>query len=126
MSDLKRLIEEEAEHAERHRDDPIPADVQPTRPGRAKSAMFSLRLNPDELAGIQRLAQESDVPASALVRGWIVQRLAAERNGPTEATGAVEQLEAVERMVHKVLVALRPSQTDDLWFEMEPHAAGQK
>lgn len=103
MSDLQRLISEEAEYAELHRDDPIPADARATRPNRAKSVMFSLRLNPDELAGVQDLARESDVPASALVRGWIVQRLEAERNTPTDTAAVVERLEANVRTLRKLV-----------------------
>ncbi len=90
MSDIQRLISQEAEYAELHHDDPIPDDARATRPNRAKSVMFSLRLNPDELAALQDLARDSDVPASALVRGWIVQRLEAERNTPTDAAAVVE------------------------------------
>lgn len=105
MSDLQRLISAEAEHAELHRDDPIPPDARATRPNRAKSVMFSLRLNPDELAAVQELAGERDVPASALVRGWIVQRLAAERSAPTDTAAVVERLEADVRTLRKLVTS---------------------
>jgi len=103
MSDLQRLITEEAEYAEAHRDDPIPPDARATRPNRAKSVMFSLRLNPDELTAVQDLARESDIPASALVRGWIVQRLAAERSAPTDTATVVDRLEADVRTLRKLV-----------------------
>lgn len=102
-SDLQRLISVEAEYAELHRDDPIPADARATRPNRAKSVMFSLRLGPEELAGVQELAREGDVAASALVRGWIMQRLAAERNTPTDTAALVERLEADVRSLRKLV-----------------------
>lgn len=105
MTDLERLIEDEAEYAELHRDDPVPADAHATRPNRAKSAMFSLRLNPDELAGVHDLAGERGVPASALVRGWIVQRLAAERNVPTDTAAVVERLEADVRTLRRLVAS---------------------
>ena len=73
---------------------PLPDGVRVTRPNRARSAMFSLRLNPDELAAVQRLAAERDVPASALVRGWIVQRIAVEGSADREAASVVQRLEA--------------------------------
>lgn len=104
-SELQRLIAEEAEYAELHRDEPIPADARATRPNRARSVMFSLRLNPDELAAVQDLASESDVPASALVRGWIVQRLAAERSAPTDTAAVVERLEADVRTLRKLVAS---------------------
>lgn len=105
MSELHRLIAEEAEYPELHRDDPIPAEARATRPSRARSAMFSLRLNPDELTAVQDLANERDVPASALVRGWIVQRIEAERNAPTDTAAVVARLEADVRTLRKLVTA---------------------
>lgn len=105
MSDLQRLIVDEADYSELHRDDPIPADAHATRPNRAKSTMFSLRLNPAELAAIQELAGERDVPASALVRGWIVQRIEAERNAPTDTAAVIERLEADVRTLRKLVAS---------------------
>jgi hypothetical protein len=105
MSDLQRLISEEAEYAERHREEPIPAAARATRRNRAKSVMFSLRLNPEELAAVQRLARDSDVPASALVRGWIVQRLEAELSTPTDTAAVVERLEADVRALRKLVAS---------------------
>ena len=102
-SEIERLIEQEAEHAERHRDDPIPAGVTGARPNSAKSMMFSLRLNPDEFAEVQRLAGEQGVPASALVRGWILHRIAAEANPPSTAAAAVERLEDDVRALRRLV-----------------------
>lgn len=104
-SDLQRLLTEEAEHAEAHRDDPVPAGAQTTRPNRARSVMLSLRLNPDELAAVQDLARASNVPASALVRGWITQRLAAERNAPTDTAAVVDRLEADVRTLRRLVAS---------------------
>lgn len=105
MSDLQRLIAEEAEHAELHRDDPMPTDARGTRLNRAKSVMFSLRLNPEEFAAVQELANSSDVPVSALVRGWIVQRLAVEHDVPTGTAAVVERLEADVRALRKLVAS---------------------
>jgi len=105
MSDLERLIDGEAEFAELHRNDPIPDDAPATRPNRAKSVMFSLRLNPAEVAAVQELAGERGVPASALVRGWILQRVAAERNEPTDTAAVVERLEADVRTLRKLVAS---------------------
>jgi transposase-like protein len=105
MTDLERLIGNEAEHAELHRDDPIPAGAHATRRNRPKSAMLSLRLNPDELAAVHDLAGEHGVPASALVRGWIVQRLADERNAPTDTAAVVERLESDLRTLRRLVAS---------------------
>lgn len=105
MNDVQRLIDDEAAYSESHGDDPMPADARSTRPNRAKSVMFSLRLNPDELAAVQNLARAGDVPASALVRGWIVQCLDAERNAPTETAAVVERLEADVRTLRRLVAS---------------------
>ncbi len=105
MSDLARLLAEEGNYAEQHRDDPIPLNAVSTRPNQAKSVMFSLRLNPDELTALQELAREREVPASALVRGWITQRITAEHNAPSTTAAAVDQLEADVRTLRKLVAS---------------------
>lgn len=105
MSELHRLITEEAEYSQLHRDDPIPAEARATRPNRTKSVMLSLRLNPDELAAVQELAGERGVPTSALVRGWMVQRIEAERNAPTDTAAVVDRLEADVRTLRKLVTS---------------------
>jgi hypothetical protein len=77
MSDLDRLLREEAEHAEAHQDAPIREETTVSRPGHARSTVYSVRLNADEVAGLQELADEAGLPASTLVRSWIVERLRA-------------------------------------------------
>ena len=81
--ELRRLIAAEAEHAETTMNDPMPEGTVWTRPNLARSVMFSLRLNPEELAEVQAIADDRGIPASTLVHGWIVRQLAAERSAPT-------------------------------------------
>jgi hypothetical protein len=106
-AELRRLLDDEAEHAEATKDDPIPASAlaRATRPNRGKSVMFSLRLNPDELAAVQALADDQGVPASTLVRGWILRQLAAERVGAADADAALDRLEIDVRALRKLLVS---------------------
>lgn len=105
--ELHRLLDEEAEHAEATKDDLIPADAlaDATRPNLAKSVTFSLRLNPDELAAVQDLAREHGVPASTLVRGWVLRRLAAEHTVPTDTAAVVDRLEADVRTLRKLVAS---------------------
>jgi hypothetical protein len=105
MSDLEQLLAEEGDYAEQHRDDPIPPNAVSTRPNRAKSVMFSLRLNPDELTALHELAREREVPASALVRGWIMQHVAAEHNAPSTTAAALERLEADVRALRNLVAS---------------------
>lgn len=105
--DVERLIETEAEHSEATRDDPIPAAALASsrRPNLARSVTFTLRLNPDEMAGIRDAAERRGVPASTLVRGWVVRELTAERSGPTDASQVVDRLEDDVRALRRLVVS---------------------
>jgi hypothetical protein len=105
MTDAKHLVERIATEAEASMNTPMPADTKYTHPNRGKSVALSLRLNPSELDAVHRLATERDVPVSALVRGWIVQQLAAEHATPTEAAEVVERLEADVRTLRKLVAS---------------------
>jgi hypothetical protein len=106
-AELRRLLDEEAEHAEATKDEPIPADAlaRATRPNRGKSVMFSLRLQPDELAAVQALAEDQGVPASTLVRGWIVRQLAAEHAGAADTAAMLDRLETDVRVLRKLVAS---------------------
>lgn len=106
-AELRRLIAEEAEHAEATKDDPIPAEAlaRATRPNLAKSVTFSLRLNPEELAAVQAAAEDRGIPVSTLVRGWIVRQLAAESGAPTDTAAVVERLEADVRTLRRLVAS---------------------
>ena len=102
---LEQLIAAEATHAEAHRDDAPPADVHGQRAHQTKSVMLSLRLNPDELTAVHSLAREHDIPASALVRGWILQHLAQADSTPTDTATAVDRLEADVRALRRLVAS---------------------
>ncbi len=106
-AELRRLLDEEAEHAEATKDDPIPASAltRSKRPNRGKSVMFSLRLDPDELAAVQALAEDQGVPASTLVRGWIIRQLAAEHAGATDTAALLDRLETDVRVLRKLVAS---------------------
>jgi transposase-like protein len=102
---LDELITAEATHTEAHRGDPPPTGTPGRRPNQAKSVMLSLRLNPDELTAVHALAREHNVPASALVRGWILQHLAHHDSTPTNTTDAVDRLEADVRALRRLVAS---------------------
>ncbi len=66
---LARLREE----SERTRLDPYPAGTKPKRPNR--SQVYSVRLSAEEQARVQSVADAKHLPASTLVRSWILERL---------------------------------------------------
>lgn len=85
MSDITKIIEEETEASETNRDAPISEGTEVTRPNRGRSTVYSIRLNPDEVAAIQWIAEAAGVPSSALARSWIVERIREEQAGVSDA-----------------------------------------
>jgi hypothetical protein len=71
--------------------DPLPAHVTVTQPGQAKSVVYSVRLNPDEVAALESIARTHGVPASTLARGYITQGIAADTDDDVAA--AIMRLE---------------------------------
>lgn len=65
------------EESEQTRQEPYPAGSRPTRPNR--SQVYSVRLSTDEQARVQQVADAKHLPASTLVRSWILERLDQER-----------------------------------------------
>lgn len=93
--DELRLIDELVEESERTRDTPFPPGTKFTRaPG---TVVQSVRLHASELKEIQALSKRSNTPVSAIIRGWITQGLAAEREETIE-TSLDRVLEEVHRL----------------------------
>lgn len=71
--DLAARLREESERA---RDQDYPAGSRAIRPNRSK--VYSVRLSPEEQSQVERLASARHLPASTLVRSWILERLDSE------------------------------------------------
>ena len=93
-SEIQRLVAEEAAASEANPDAPIPATSTVSRPNRARSTVYSIRLNPEEVAEVQALADAAGLPASTLVRSWIIERIRAEHG---ETSDAEAELRAAQR-----------------------------
>ena len=81
-TDLEKLLRDEAEHAETHPDAPAGPETTVSRPGHARSTVYSVRLNPDEVTALQEYADQAGLPASTLVRSWIIERLRSNGTAP--------------------------------------------
>jgi len=81
MNDIEKLIDQETESSEEDRDAPIPAGATLSRPNRARSAVYSIRLDPDEVIALQTIAEAAGLPSSTLARSWIVGRIREEQTG---------------------------------------------
>ena len=93
-TEIQRLVADEAAASEANPDAPIPAASRVSRPNRARSTVYSIRLNPDEVAEVQALADAAGLPASTLVRSWIIERIRAEHGDVSEAEA---ELRAAQR-----------------------------
>lgn len=70
--DLTAALRAESEQT---KDQPYPDGTQFTRPNRDRSRVYSIRLSPLEYDSLQALADRHHLPASTLVRSWILERL---------------------------------------------------
>ncbi len=68
MSDLKKLLHEEAEHAEQNKDATPSSDAKIGRPGRDRAKVLSVRLNATEYEELTAQAELAGVGPSTLAR----------------------------------------------------------
>jgi hypothetical protein len=94
MSDIEKIIEEETEASETNPDAPVPDGAKVTRPNRGRSTVYSIRLNPDEVAALQSIAETAGIPGSTLARSWIVERI---QEGGVGLNDAEAELRAAQR-----------------------------
>jgi len=59
--------------------------------------VYSIRVTPGQTEQIRRIADAAGIPAAGLLRGWVLQGLAAEREGSVEPT-----VEALSRDVARL------------------------
>ena len=74
----RALVEKLREESERTKDDAYPQGARGSRPNRTK--VYSVRLSDQEENEIQKLAQSKHLPASTLVRSWILERIELEQS----------------------------------------------
>lgn len=100
MSRVDDIIAAEGEVLERAElPEPLPEDVRAERRNDTRSRMFSLRLRDDELAELDQVAQQRDLPARTLARSWILDRLHAEQQASTDQLE--ERVERLEQAVFR-------------------------
>ena len=90
MSKIDDLIAAEGAAAEEAQ---LPEDATGARRNRGRSVMFSIRLNPDELAELERYAGQRRLPARTLARAWILARLREETGDQDDLRARVARLE---------------------------------
>lgn len=89
------------EEAEATRDEPMP---NATHPARAK--VLSIRLNPDEFEALNRHADQLELPASTLVRSWILTHL--QTDTETSPAATVDRIAREIEQLRRQLVTIPP------------------
>lgn len=95
-TDLAQLIAAEAEAAEQSREDSGPSG---RRRSGTKTEVYSVRLTREQVDQIAAIAERHDIPPSALVRDWVVQRLRAESAATPTTVDDAEWGELVQRLM---------------------------
>jgi len=72
MSDLEKLLREEAEHSEQNKDATPSGDAKIGRPGRDRAKVLSVRLNAKEYEQLAAQAELAGVGPSTLARSMIL------------------------------------------------------
>ncbi|SEF11501.1 hypothetical protein [Jiangella alba] len=80
MSGIEETIKQIQAESEATRDEPYPEGTTFTQPNLAESVVQSVRLPAAEFAKIEQIAREAELPVSALIRGWVLNALAAREN----------------------------------------------
>lgn len=97
--ELEKIIREEIEQSEQTRDEPMPEGVVGRK--RGPSTVYSIRLRPEKVEQIEAAARRLDIPASALVRGWVLAGLAEANEG--SVTSTIDRLEAEVRKLRSLV-----------------------
>jgi hypothetical protein len=90
MSKIDDLIAAEGAAAEEGQ---LAENATAERRNLGRSVMFSIRLNPDELAELERYAGQRGLPARTLARAWILARLREETGDQDDLRARVARLE---------------------------------
>lgn len=86
------------EQAETTQDEPLSEAA--TRPGWQRAKVLSVRLSEDEFEELSGYAATLEVPASALVRGWILDHLRAGSDSPVGTVDRIShELEQLRRQL---------------------------
>lgn len=115
MSKLQRALAEadDIEAAERTTDPdaPLPAHVKVSRPGRARSKVLQVRLNPEEMAALEAIAERRELPVSTVAREQVLRLLDADASDVGPLGHLIVAAEQVTEYAREVRRQLGPAAT---------------
>ena len=113
MRHIEKLIDQEAASSEENPDAPIPPRATLSRPNRARSAVYSIRLDPEEVVALQTIAEAAELPPSTLARSWIVERIREQTGLNDSVRIPLERIEALRLVASRW--SLQPSSLMRQW-----------
>ncbi|HTH89881.1 hypothetical protein [Mycobacterium sp.] len=90
-------------------DRPIPAHVNVSRPNRARSKVLQVRLNPEEFAAIEAIADRRGLPASTVARERLLSLIADE--APVSGVDLVNQINQAARHLKELVDRFDPEES---------------
>lgn len=103
--DIDRILDEEGAAAEDGEADQtlhdLPAQVKISQPGRARSKVLQVRLNPEEYEALEAIAARREVSVSAVARGELLKLIDSDRAAKPAGT-AFSQLFVLLGKAHEV------------------------
>lgn len=118
--DLAKQLEEVADAAERHAEDEDHGPSYRRRhPPQDPAQVYSLRIPVDQIEELRQLAADKGVTPSALMRAWVLERIAAEKAGLPNPLSLMERLQEVvggledaQRLLRRSALARRRLEVD--------------
>lgn len=106
LEDRLASIAAEAEAGEADQTDrPLPDGVSVSRPGRARSKVLQVRLNPDEFDALEAIAAARELPVSTVAREQLL-KLVRAAAAPTDSS-LTQTLEAMKQWLAAAPAELR-------------------
>jgi hypothetical protein len=131
--DIAELLAAEAEEAERHADeDDHGPSYRRRHPPRDPAQVYSLRIPVAQLEELRQLAADKGVTPSALMREWVLERMAAGKAGLPDAMRVWERLreilgslENAQRQLEQAAQSPRRAEATATWAvtqgNLDPH-----
>jgi hypothetical protein len=104
IDDLLAEVSDEAEAAELTTDPdaPLPPHVKVSRPGRVRSKVLQIRLNPEEMAAVEAVAERRGLPVSTVAREQLLRLVQEEREAIMSSPADARAYEIARRALVEI------------------------
>ena len=84
----------------------LPPHVRVSQPGRARSKVLQVRLNPEELAALETIAERRALPVSTVARAALLRLVAEEADPADRLTQLIEAADRIRSLADDVRTGL--------------------